>query len=77
MKARPPTQRALDIRRILDARFSYSVFEQWQRDDPTWWHSSRNEIGRGLYGQALRELERLQAATDRTLDAELADIARH
>jgi hypothetical protein len=74
--ARPPAQRARDIRRILDARFSFSTFEQWQRDDPAWWHSSRNEIGRGLYGQALRELERLQSASDGTLDAELADIAR-
>jgi hypothetical protein len=76
MMSRPPAQRALDIRRILDARFSFSTFEQWQRDDPTWWNSSRNEIGRGLYGQALRALERLEAASDRVLDAELVDIAR-
>jgi hypothetical protein len=74
---RPRTQRALEIRRILDARFSFSVFQQWQRDDPQWWNSSRNEIGRGLYGQALRERERLQAASDGVLDAELADIGRH
>ena len=75
MTPRSPAQRALDIRRILDVRFSLSVFEEWQRRDPAWWDSARNDIGRGLYGKALRELARLEAASDDTLDAELADIA--
>jgi hypothetical protein len=75
MTPRPPAQRALDIRRILDARFSLSVFEEWQRSDPAWWDSARNDMGRGIYGEALRELARLQAASDDTLDAELAAIA--
>jgi hypothetical protein len=72
---RPPAQRALDIRRILDARFSLSVFEERRQRDPAGWDSPRNDMGRGLYGQALRELARLEAASDETLDAELAALA--
>jgi hypothetical protein len=76
MMVRPPAQRALEIRRILDARFSLSVFEEWQRRDPEWWGSARNDMGRGIYGEALREAARLEAASDGVLDAELADLAR-
>jgi hypothetical protein len=76
MIPKPSAQRALEIRRILDARFSLSVFEEWRRRDPAGWGSARNDMARGLYGQALRELARLEAASDDTLDAELADLAR-
>jgi hypothetical protein len=31
-------------------------------------------MGRGIYGEAMRELRRLEAATDDELDAELAAI---
>ena len=75
MMPRPPAQRALEIRGILDARFSLSVFEEWQRRDPAWWDSVRNDMGRGLYGEALREWARLEAASDDALDAELAAIS--
>ena len=69
-------QRALDIRRILDARFSLSAMEEWKRNDAGWWSSKRNDMGRGIYGQAMRQLRRLEAATDAVLDAELAAIRR-
>jgi hypothetical protein len=66
--------RALEIRRILDARFSLSGLEEWKNKDSAWWTSASNEIGRGLYGEALREAQRLESVSDRELDAELAAI---
>ena len=72
--ARPVAQRTREIRRILDARYSLSFFEDCKRGDPNWWNSSRNEVGRGIYGRALREKERLEAASDRELDAALDTI---
>jgi hypothetical protein len=68
-------RRALRIRRILDRRFSLSALEEWKSNDPEWWSSTRNEMGRGIYGQAMRELRRLEAATEDELKAELAAIA--
>ena len=67
-------QRALEIRRILDARFSLSGLEHWKKKDPAWWSSARNDMGRGIYGQAMREAQRLESVSDRELDAELAAI---
>jgi hypothetical protein len=69
-------QRGLEIRRILDARFSLGALEQWKHNDAAWWSSKRNDMGRGIYGQAMRQLQRLEAAADEVLDAELAAIAR-
>ena len=66
--------RALRIRKILDQRFSLSVLEQWRRDDPQWWNSPRNDMGRGLHGEAMRERKRLESATDEELRAEIAAI---
>jgi hypothetical protein len=66
--------RALDIRRILDARFSLSGLEEWKHKDPAWWSSASNDIGRGIYGQAMREARRLESVSDGALDAELAAI---
>lgn len=71
---RPVSQRTREIRRILDARYSLSFFEDCKRGDPYWWNSSRNEVGRGIYGRAMREQQRLEAASDGELDAELATI---
>ena len=71
---RPVSQRTREIRRILDARYSLSFFEDYKRGDPDWWNSSRNEVGRGIYGRALREQQRLEAASDGELDAELNAI---
>jgi hypothetical protein len=68
--------RALGIRRILDARFSLSALEESRNTDPRWWNSERNDMGRGIYGEALRELRRLEDATEGEVDAELAAIAR-
>jgi hypothetical protein len=66
--------RAFFIRKILDARFSLSTLQEWMNNDPEWWSSRRNEMGRGLYGQAMRERQRLEAATEGELIAELTDI---
>jgi len=68
-------ERALGIRRILDRRFSLSALEEWKTKDPQWWSCARNEMGRGLYGEAMREWRRLEAATEDELKAELAAIA--
>jgi hypothetical protein len=64
-----------EIRRILDARFSLAGLEACRESDPVWWNSTRNDMGRGIYGEAMRELKRLEAATASELDAELAAIA--
>jgi hypothetical protein len=66
--------RALEICRILDARFSLSGLEEWKHKDPAWWSSASNDIGRGIYGQAMREARRLESVSDGALDAELAAI---
>ena len=66
--------RALDIRRILDARFSLSGLEEWKNKDLAWWISASNDIGRGIYGEAMRESQRLESVSDGVLDAELAAI---
>ena len=68
--------RPLEIRRILDARFSLSGLEEWKNKDPAWWSSASNDIGRGIYGEALREAQRLESVSDGALDAELAAIRR-
>lgn len=67
--------RELRIRSILDRRFSLSALEEWKRNDPQWWNSARNEMGRGFYGEAMRELRRLEAVTEDELEAELAAVA--
>jgi hypothetical protein len=66
--------RALEIRRILDARFSLSGLEHWKQKDPAWWSSASNAMGRGLYDQAMREAQRLESVSEGALDAELAAI---
>jgi hypothetical protein len=70
------SKRSLEIRRILDARFSLSALEESKRNDPRGWSARRNDMGRGIYAQAMRELRRLEAATDSELDAELFATAR-
>jgi len=71
---RSVSQRTREIRRILDARYSLGFFEERKRGDPDWWNSSRNQVGRGIYGRAMREQQRLEAASDGELDAELNAI---
>lgn len=65
---------AFFIRKILEVRFSLTALQQWKDNDPQWWHSSANYVGRGLYGEALRERERLAAAPHEQLVAELAAV---
>jgi hypothetical protein len=67
-------RRAAGIRRILDARFSLSALEGWKSGDPEWWSSTTNDMGRGIYGEALREWRRLETVSDEELAAELAAI---
>jgi len=69
-------ERGLAIARVLEARFNLSVFEEWKRKDPERWNAARNDIGRGIYGQAMREKARLQAVPDDQLEGEFAALVR-
>jgi hypothetical protein len=71
----PENIRSAAIRRILDARFSLTALEASKSRDPLWWNSARNDMGRGIYGEAMRELRRLEGVTDAEIEAELAAIA--
>jgi hypothetical protein len=71
---RSVSQRTRESHRILDARYSLSFFEERKRADPKWWNSSRNQVGRGIYGCAMREQQRLEAASEGELDAALNTI---
>jgi hypothetical protein len=71
----PENKRSAAIRRILDARLSLGALEASRNGDPNWWNSARNDMGRGLYGQAMRESRRLEDVTDAAIEAELAAIA--
>lgn len=68
------TEREAAIRQILDARFSLAALEVF-RTDPLEWNSARNDTGRGIYGEAIRESRRLEAVSDAELEAELAEVA--
>lgn len=56
---------------IVEGRFSLSAFEAVRRDNPRYWASPRNDMARGIYGEAMREKQRLLGASDRQLEAEL------
>ena len=62
------------IARVMEARFSLRAFDEMKRADPERWDSPRNDMGRGIYDQALRAQQRLQAAPDDLLRAELAAV---
>ena len=66
--------RTLFIRKILDMRYSLSALQASKDNDPQWWNSSTNDMGRGFYGEALRERQRLEAATEEELVAELVGV---
>ena len=55
---------------IIEARFSVSAFEDVRRKNPQYWSSPRNDMARGIYGQAMREKQRLLGASDELLEAE-------
>ncbi len=48
------------------------AFEEVRRGNAGYWDSPRNDMARGLYGQAMREKQRLASATDAQLLAEIA-----
>ena len=56
---------------IVEGRFSMSAFEAVRRDNPQYWASPRNDMARGIYGEAMREKQRLVGASDAQLEAEL------
>jgi hypothetical protein len=64
------------ITTILEARFSVSAFEQVRRENPEYWNSARNDMARGIYGEAMRAKQLLVGASDEHLEAELLDVAR-
>lgn len=64
------------ITAILEARFSVSAFEQVRRENPGYWRSARNDMARGIYGEAMRAKQQLVGASDEQLEAELLEIAR-
>lgn len=63
-------KRAVDA--ILDTRFSVRALEDVRRRNAGFWASPGNDMARGIYGQAMREKQRLAGATDAQLFAELA-----
>jgi hypothetical protein len=71
------TEREAAIRRILDARFSLAALEALREIDPLEWSAARNDMGRGIYGEAMRESRRLAKVSDAELEAELAAAALH
>jgi len=68
------TNRQVAIRRILDARFNLAGLEVL-RTETAEWNALRNDMGRGIYGEAMREWQRLEAVPDAELEAELAEVA--
>ena len=65
-------RRAIDA--ILQARFSVRAFEEIRRENAEYWDSPRNDMARGIYAQAMREKQRLAAAADAQLLAEIAAL---
>jgi hypothetical protein len=55
---------------IVEARFSVSAFEDVRRKNPQYWALARNDMARGIYGQAMREKQRLLGVSDEHLEAE-------
>ena len=55
---------------IIEARFSVRAFEDIRRKNPEYWRSARNDMARGIYGEAMREKQRLVGASDELLEAE-------
>lgn len=62
------------IQAILQARFSVRAFEDVRRDNPEFWASPRNDMARGIYGEAMREKQRLANVTDEQIAAEAAAL---
>jgi hypothetical protein len=76
--ALPLTVRKLSLRErkravnaIVEARFSVAAFEQVRHGNTEYWDSPRNDMARGIYGEAMREKQRLVQASDAQLLAEI------
>ena len=65
-------ERRRAIGAILEARFSVAAFEHVRRTKAEYWESPRNDMARGIYGEAMREKQRLALAPDAQLLAEIA-----
>jgi len=55
---------------IIEARFSVSAFEDVRRKNPEYWRSPRNDMARGIYGEAMREKQWLLGASETPLEDE-------
>ncbi|HUQ74054.1 MAG TPA: hypothetical protein VM183_04950 [Burkholderiales bacterium] len=64
------------ITAILEARFSVRAFDEVRRGNADYWNSKRNDMARGIYGEAMREKQRLATAPDEQLIAEVAAVQR-
>jgi hypothetical protein len=80
-RALPHTRRMLSLRErrhamlvILDARFSLGALEAVRRRNPEYWASSRSDLSRETYREAMRQKQHLLGASDADLDAELQAI---
>lgn len=62
------------ITAILEARFSVGAFEDIRRENAAYWASTRNDMARGIYGEAMRAKQQLLGASDAQLEAELLAI---
>ena len=62
------------ITAILEARFSVGAYEDVRRTNTEFWGSQRNDMARGIYGEAMREKQRLATASDTQLLAEIAAV---
>ena len=67
-------ERRRAITAILEARFSVGAFEEIRRGNAAYWDSARNDMARGIYGEAMREKQRLAKVSDAQLIGEAAAI---
>ena len=63
--------------RVTDSRGAIAdlAFEEVRRMNPQYWASPRNDMARGIYGEAMREKQRLLGASDALLESELLEIS--
>ena len=65
-------ERRRAIGAILESRFSVAALEQVRRASAEYWGSPRNDLARGIYGEAMREKQRPVGASDAQRRAEIA-----
>ena len=62
------------IHEILEARFSLSALEEVRRQNAPYWASARNDMARGIYGEAMRAKQSLLGASDEHIEAEILGL---